>query len=172
MSRDTFERLAPGQLERLYRYARRLVRDPEQAADLVQDTFERALRYRNRVRSEADLRPLLFRILQNLYVDRWRVRSRHELPLFEPPEDLPGPEVVHEALSDEVERALMELHDSWRATLWLRDVEGFSYDEIAEITGTAVGTVRSRLSRARRQMAERLAEYARARALLSEEVRV
>ncbi len=166
---STFERLAATQIDSLYGYAARLAQDREAAAELVQDSLERALRYRAKIKEEAALRPLLFRILQNLHRDRWRASQREpELYPLEEPEEFAGPECIEAALSEEVEQALAELHHSWRATLWLIDVEGFSYEETAQITEVPVGTVRSRLSRARRLMARRLAEYARKRGLVRE----
>ena len=80
------------------------------------------------------------------------------------------PPLLRNSLSEEVESALSELNEVQRATIWLREVEGFSYAEIAEVTCVPVGTVRSRLARARRYLAELLLKYARARGLAPRDV--
>ena len=81
-----------------------------------------------------------------------------------------GPSLLRDSLSEEVESALSKLNEVQRATIWLREIEGFSYAEIAEVTGAPVGTVRSRLARARRDLAEQLLKYARARGLAPRDV--
>lgn len=140
-------------LKELYAFALRLSRSRESAEDLVQETFARVLARAGP--PPLEIRPYLFRTLRNLFVDGLR-SSKHLGPMRVPAElpEVPTPEqmVLESMLSEWVESALLELEFPLRETLWLREVDGFSYAEIAEITGSPVNTVRSRLSRARSQL--------------------
>lgn len=147
---ERFEELALPHSRALYGYAVRLVDDKERARDLVQDAFLNCWRNRSSLSAEK-IRATLFCTLRHRAIDIWRKEQR-DPPLCELSES-DYPEVPLEGvLSEEMERALGGLPDSWRETLWLRDVEGFSYLELGEITGVPIGTVRSRLARARRAM--------------------
>ncbi|MCH8204621.1 MAG: sigma-70 family RNA polymerase sigma factor [Candidatus Hydrogenedentes bacterium] len=182
MKPDEFSLVAVETLSPLFNYAFRLTRSREEAEDLVQDTFERAFSNRERFDEPAAVRPVMFRILHNLFVNQWWAKKRRPaLVSFEDWKDgdaLPalcaeegsGPSLLRDSLSEEVESALSELNEVQRATIWLREIEGFSYAEIAEVTGAPVGTVRSRLARARRGLAEQLLKYARARGLAPRDV--
>lgn len=133
----------------LRRYARVLTRDPHQADDLVQDCLERALTRMHQVCGRTDLRPWLFTIAFRLNVSHWR-RLRHLIPLTET-----APEPVQDATQiphlewKEVTGAFERLSDDHRQVLLLVGVEGLEYGTVAEILGVPVGTVMSRLSRAR-----------------------
>jgi RNA polymerase sigma-70 factor, ECF subfamily len=173
---QTFETEALRHLDSLYRYALRLARNPERAEDLVQETYVRAASSVGRLAEVKAIRPTLFRILHNLFIDQWRADQRGPimistdtagdnhapLPLL-CTDDNPREALFRNALSDEVEQALSELDATWRETLWLRDVEGYSYAEISQMTSAPIGSVRSRLARARRAMADKLVRLAGAR---------
>lgn len=167
MKRDEFEQCALSALDGLYAYARRLTQNHEDAADLVQEAYVRALARPEGFKEAAAVRPMLFRIMYHCFVDEWRRKKRrpHLVPLRSPgegdvPDGDPAPNFfVKEALSEDVEQAVNELDDVLRETLWLREIEDFTYSEIANITGVPIGTVRSRLHRARGQLAAALKEY-------------
>lgn len=156
-----FEELARREERALYRHAARIVGPGPDAEDVVQDALFSA--WRSIASFEGtSFRAWLFRIVTNRALDRIRARRRRpELPL-EPADDddvtwaepsAPGPELTeiassHEALAV-VEEALQSVPEEQRAALLLRDVEGFAYDQIALITNVEVGTVKSRIHRAR-----------------------
>lgn len=156
-----FERLALAEERALYRHAARIVGTGADAEDVVQDALISAWRSMRSFEG-ANFRAWLFRIVTNRALDRVRSRKRHpELPLDPPDDDevswaepvASGPDLADVAASREmvamVEQALTQVPDEQRASLVLRDVEGFSYEEIAVITGVEVGTVKSRIHRAR-----------------------
>jgi RNA polymerase sigma-70 factor (ECF subfamily) len=131
----------------LRRYARALTRDAEAAEDLVQDTLVRALRSEHLFHG-GDIRSWLYTILTNL--NRNRLRSLARRPALTPIEDsdasdMSGPE----AGGRDIERALASLADDQRVALLLVVLEGLSYREVAEVQGVPIGTVMSRLARAR-----------------------
>ena len=156
-----FDELARGEERALYRHAARIVGPGADAEDVVQDAFLSAWRS---IRSfeGTSFRAWLFRIVTNRALDKVRSRKRRaELPL-EPADDeevtwaepaAPGPELVDLAASREalvvVEEALATIPEEQRAALLLRDVEGFAYEEIAMMTSVEIGTVKSRIHRAR-----------------------
>ena len=134
----------------LRRYARALTRDAETADDLVQDTLVRALRSEHLFHG-GDIRSWLYTILTNL--NRNRLRSLSRRPSIASIEendvlDAPGPE----GGARDIERALASLVDDQRVALLLVVLEGLSYREVAEVQGVPIGTVMSRLSRARAQI--------------------
>ena len=134
----------------LRRYARALTRDAEAADDLVQDTLVRALRSEHLFHG-GDIRSWLYTILTNL--NRNRLRSLARRPSVTPIEDddavdSSGPE----AGGRDIERALASLVDDQRVALLLVVMEGLSYREVAEVQGVPIGTVMSRLARARAQI--------------------
>lgn len=134
----------------LRRYARALTRDGETADDLVQDTLVRALRSEHLFHG-GDVRGWLYTILTNL--NRNRLRSLARRPVMTPLDDddaadMAGPE----AGGRDIERALSSLVEDQRAALLLVVLEGLSYREVADVQGVPIGTVMSRLARARAQM--------------------
>jgi RNA polymerase sigma-70 factor, ECF subfamily len=134
----------------LRRYAWALLRDGAEADDLVQDCLVRALDRMDTRRAEADLRPWLFSIMHNLCVSRWR-RARVRLRALRearPEEAVPAAQPASAELRD-VLRGLDALPDEQRQVILLVAVEGLSYAEVAGVVGVPVGTVMSRLSRAR-----------------------
>ncbi|TAK47188.1 MAG: sigma-70 family RNA polymerase sigma factor [Xanthobacteraceae bacterium] len=143
--RDSVERMIPA----LRRYARALTHDADIADDLVQDTLVRALRS-ERLFHGGDLRGWLYTILTNLNRNRRRSLARRPalMPLTDSPEAAGGTE----AENRDIERALASLVEDQRAVLLLVVLEGLSYREVAEVQGVPVGTVMSRLARARAQV--------------------
>ena len=151
-----FDRLL-SELPWLYRAARRQTRSPADAEDLVQATVVRALERRGDVRELDRLRPWLLRVQRTVLLNSVRgARNRLEViegghgvgAVPEPAGDLEE-EIFSRALDARLESALASLAPEWRQALLLREVDGLSYDEIAEIQGCPIGTVRSRLARAR-----------------------
>jgi len=163
ISRSTrFEREALPHLGALYRMARQLV-GPEGADDLVQEAYLRAWKYFESFDSATNCRAWLFRILRNSWISRWRKR-RLELPLTETESETIEPyydweeEVLRDEFSAGMQRALLELPEDYRMALLLADVEEFSYEEIARIMECPIGTVMSRLNRARRMLVKLIQE--------------
>jgi RNA polymerase sigma-70 factor (ECF subfamily) len=134
----------------LRRYARALTRDAELADDLVQDTLVRALRSEHLFHG-GEVRSWLYTILTNL--NRNRLRSLARRPTLTPIEDNDAPDMAGpEAGGRDIERALATLVDDQRTALLLVVLEGLSYREVAEVQGVPIGTVMSRLARARMQI--------------------
>ena len=164
-------------LDALYRSALRLTRKPEDAEDLVQETYLRAYRYRNRFKPGTNEKAWLFTIMTNAFRNRGRRRLGYEEPIDQPgneysiytqmerdglPMHLMSPETVvtEQGLGAEVKTALEELPLAMRMVVLLVDVEEFSYKQAAEILGIKIGTVMSRLHRGRHALQKKLAHYA------------
>jgi RNA polymerase sigma-70 factor (ECF subfamily) len=133
----------------LRRYARALTRDTETADDIVQDTLVRALRSEH-LFHEGDVRAWLYTILTNL--NRNRLRSLSRRPALTPIKDNDAAMTGPDAGSRDIARALDDLAEDQRAALLLVVLEGLTYREVAEIQGVPIGTVMSRLARARMQI--------------------
>ncbi len=142
----------------IYRMARQLV-GTQGADDLLQETFLRAWKYFESFESETNCRAWLFRILRNAWIARWR-KSRLELPLAETESETIEPyydweaEFVREEFSARVKQALLDLPPDYRMTVLLADVEEFTYQDISRIMECPIGTVMSRLNRARRRLVQ------------------
>jgi RNA polymerase sigma-70 factor (ECF subfamily) len=164
-----FEQMVTSHLDALYRTAVRLTGRPQDAEDLVQETYLRAWRSLHTYRPGTNPKAWLFRILHNARIDRYRASTRTvqtvdeiegQDPAFvvnETPESL----VLAGVMDAEVRQAIMDLPEVFRSCLILADLEGFSYQEIADILGIPRGTVMSRLFRGRRAMRKSLAQYGR-----------
>jgi RNA polymerase sigma-70 factor (ECF subfamily) len=151
-------------VDRLYWFARMLTQDPARAEDLVQQTVLRAFEKADQLRSQADCRPWLFSILRNFH----RMSLRHEGAVSEqtagdaafvtleaelyPPPLTPEALVEHELTIEALERAIEALPSLFREVLVLADIEGLSYESIAAAVDCSVGTVKSRLYRARNRL--------------------
>ena len=177
-----FERDALPYLDQLYAAAMRMTRNPQDAEDLVQETFAKAYAAFHQFNEGTNLKAWLYRILTNAYINSYRKRQRQPIEdSHEGIEDwqlaraethtaggLKSAEVqALEHLPDsDVKDALQQLPEDFRLAVYLADVEGFAYKEIAEIMGTPVGTVMSRLHRGRNQLRNLLSDYARERGLV------
>ena len=177
--RRAFEQLALPLAASLYRTAVRLGRTPEDARDVVQETYLRAYRTFHNFTPGTNGRAWLFTIMHSILANRWRAEQRapEDVDLEggsrhgwdEVPGRLPDGEAQLLARLDaspEVDAALRSLPTAQRTVIVLVDVEGFTYEEAASALTCPVGTVRSRLARARRHLYLALADYARARGLL------
>ncbi len=171
MTDREFLDLAIAQLNRLTRYGRRLCGDADRADDLAQDVIIRALDRRNELRDGGQIVPWLFRILRNRYLEEVR-GSKRRLTLLETGAvalEVPAPDLEREILaadlSDEVDGALRALPEEQRSAVLLVDVEGLSYEEAAQVLEIPIGTVRSRIARARARLLESLASIARQRGI-------
>jgi len=178
---ERFERDALQYLDQLYAAALRMTRNPADAEDVVQETYAKAYASFHQFTPGTNLKAWLYRILTNTYINSYRKRQREpQLSDGENVEDwqlaraeshtssgLKSAEMVAlENLPDtDVKEALQQLAPDFRLAVYLADVEGFSYKEIAEIMGTPIGTVMSRLNRGRTQLRNLLAEYARDRGI-------
>lgn len=148
-------------LPRLRRYARMLTGDRARADDLVQDAVERALERESTFRSGSELRPWLFSLMHNLFVDG--VRRRDAVDWAADTEDMPeatAPRAADPAEMRDIRAALEKLPVDQREILLLVAVEGLRYREAAETLGLPIGTVMSRLARAREKMQEILGRAA------------
>lgn len=181
--REAFVREAVPYLDQMYSAALRYTRNPADAEDLVQETFIKAYDRFHQFRPGTNLKAWLYRILTNSYINRYRRQQRRpeEVSADADPDfslydriaestTLSTEQQVLEQLTDtEVRQALSDLPEPFRIAVYLADVEGFSYAEIAEIMDTPIGTVMSRLHRGRSRLQRALYEYARQRGLVSED---
>jgi RNA polymerase sigma-70 factor (ECF subfamily) len=164
----SFEADALAAVDSLYRTALRLTRVRADAEDLVQDTYLKAFRAADRFEPGTNLRAWLFTILHNTARNRARDRAKdavtYDSDTVERAADVPlhgiadTPEtlLLRDTLAPELQAAIDELPEAFRQAVWLRDVEEFSYAEIAAVLDVPAGTVMSRISRGRRMLFERL----------------
>jgi RNA polymerase sigma-70 factor (ECF subfamily) len=139
------------QVPALRRYARALTGDRERADDLVQDTLARALSRIHLWRPAASIRPWLFTIMHNLFLNERRRASR-VTPLNTEPSEPAAERADSRALLDDLDRALGQLPDEQKAAVLLVGVEEMSYEEAARVLAIPIGTLMSRLSRGREQL--------------------
>jgi RNA polymerase sigma-70 factor (ECF subfamily) len=167
-SADDFSAEALQFLEPLFATAMRLTRNRADAEDLVQDTFVKAFRFSGQFKRGTNLRAWLYTILHNTWRNRRRdaIRDTVEVDSDQVEQAAAGPGgepvetperiLMRSTLDADLQAALDDLPDGFRQAVWLRDVEEFTYAEIAEMLSVPIGTVMSRISRGRRMLFERL----------------
>jgi RNA polymerase sigma-70 factor, ECF subfamily len=176
-----FEAEAVPHMDLLYNFALRTTGNPDDARDLLQETFLKAYRFWDKYEKGTNIRAWLFRIMKNSYINRYRKETREpgkvdygEVENFydsiraesTDTNDLQE-KLFGNILGDEVTHALQSLPEDFRTVVILADIEALSYEEIAEFLNCPIGTVRSRLHRGRKILQTQLYDYARERGLIS-----
>jgi RNA polymerase sigma-70 factor, ECF subfamily len=180
-ARTQFEQQALPFMDQLYAAAMRMTRNPADASDLVQETFVKAFASWRTFTQGTNLKAWLYRILTNTYINTYRKKQRE--PYQGTIDDLEDwqlggaesttatstrsaeAEAIDRMPASAVKDALQAIPEDFRLAVYLADVEGFAYQEIADIMKTPIGTVMSRLHRGRRMLRELLAEYAQERGI-------
>lgn len=159
----------------MYNFAYRLTLDADDAKDLLQDTYLKAFRFIDSFQQGTNAKAWLFRILKNSFINDYRKKSKEpskvdyqEVETFYNSDDVDRQitpdlrvEALQDMIGDEISIALNSLDVDFRTVIILCDLEGFKYEEMAKILDIPIGTVRSRLHRARNLLKEKLSEYAR-----------
>jgi len=179
--RREFEKLARDHYKDLFRAAYRLTGDRDEAADLTQEALVKAYVAFHQFQRDTNFRAWMLRIMANTHVSRYRQRERRpkteswdattdamgrEKFVLADPNGSPEELVLAAFHDEEIERALIELPEDFRTVLIMADLYQMPYKDVADALGVPIGTVRSRLFRARRLMRRALADYARSRGLL------
>jgi len=183
-----FEEEALPHLNALYNYARSISRSTEDAEDLVQETYMRAYRFFHQYEPGTNCKAWLFTILRNLYNTNYKkykktpdqvhydeieaiyknIRNEDLNSIIKDPES----KFFDNILPDEIKDALEELPEEFRSTILLTDIEDFSYKETAEILDVPIGTVMSRLHRARNMLKKKLVDYAKEKGVIPDSMQV
>jgi RNA polymerase sigma-70 factor (ECF subfamily) len=174
---EDFEEEIIPHLDAMYNFALRLTSDPSDAEDLVQDTIVKAFRFFSSYEKGTNAKAWLFRILKNSYINNYRKKSKQpnqvdydEVSTFyetiraerTDTSDLED-KMFRDLIDDDISNALEELPEDFRTVVLLCDVEGFTYEEIANMLDVPIGTIRSRLHRGRNLLKAQLMEYAKKR---------
>ena len=162
------------QIDSMYNFAYRLTFDEDDAKDLVQETYLKAFRFIDSFQRGTNAKAWLFRILKNSFINDFRKKSKEpskvdyqEVETYYNSDDVDASittdlrvEAVQDMIGDEISNALNSLAVDFRTVIILCDLEGFTYEEMAKILDIPIGTVRSRLHRARNLLKEKLKSYA------------
>ncbi|MEP2771705.1 MAG: sigma-70 family RNA polymerase sigma factor [Fulvivirga sp.] len=171
---EVFETEFLPHIDSMYNFAYRLTFDEDDAKDLVQDTYLKAYRFIQSFERGTNAKAWLFRILKNSFINDFRKKSKQpakvdyqEVESYYNSEDIDKSittdlrvDAVQDMIGDEISNALNSLDVDFRTVIILCDLEGFKYDEMAKILDIPIGTVRSRLHRARNLLKEKLNDYA------------
>ena len=169
-----FEKEFLPHIDSMYNFAYRITFDEDDAKDLVQETYLKAFRFIDSFQEGTNAKAWLFRILKNSFINDFRKKSKEpakvdyqEVETFYNSDEVDETitsdlrvEAVQEMIGDEVSNALNALAVDFRTVIILCDLEGFTYEEMAKILDIPIGTVRSRLHRARNLLKEKLRSYA------------
>lgn len=170
-----FEKEALPHMKILYNYGLRMTGFPEDADDLLQDTYMRAFRFFHKFERGTNIKAWLFRIMKNCYINKYRKTKKEPSKVdyddvqnfydsirdeVLDPNDLEH-KVFSNLLDDDLMTALNSLQDDYKTVVILCDLEGLSYEEIAEFLDVPIGTVRSRLHRGRKILQKKLSDYAK-----------
>lgn len=175
-----FEAEALPHMDVLYNFALRTTGNEDDARDLLQETYLKAYRFWDKYEKGTNIRAWLFRIMKNSYINRYRKETKEpdkvdydDIENFyntiraesTDPNDLQR-QLYGNLLGDEVTKALQSLPDDFRTVVILCDIEGLTYEEIAEFVECPIGTVRSRLHRGRKLLQAKLFEYAKQQGMI------
>jgi RNA polymerase sigma-70 factor (ECF subfamily) len=173
--RKTFEAEALPHMDALYRTALRMTKNESDAQDLVQEAYVKAYRFWDKFELGSNCRAWLFKIMTNIFINDYRSKSRSPMSVNVDdvddnylygqlaslgPEDDPEKQFFAKIFDDDVKQAIEELPDDFRLVVVLSFLEGFSYQEIADIADLQLGTVKSRLHRGRKLLQRKLYDYA------------
>lgn len=172
---EDFQREAIPHMQAVYNYALKITGDEDDANDLVQETFLKAFRFFDKFEKGTNCKAWLFRILKNSYINDYRknVKEPNKVDYEDiqnfyeniQPNEISTNHFEQDAFSnlldDEITKVMSTLPEDFRTVIILSDIEGFSYEEIADFVDIPVGTVRSRLHRARKMLYSLLYDYAK-----------
>ena len=172
---QSFQQEALIHMDALFNSAKIMTYNEQDAKDLIQETYLKAYKFFNKYEQGTSCKAWLYRIMKNTFINNYRKKAKRpnhvEYDTVEPffeiikesgfkGEDTPEELIINDIMSDEIEAALVKLPYDFRMVIILSDIEGFAYNEIADIMSCPIGTVRSRLSRARKMMFNILVKYA------------
>jgi len=173
--RKAFEKEALPHMDALYRTALRMTKNQNDAEDLVQEAYVKAYRFWDKFEPGSNCRAWLFKIMTNIFINDYRSKSRTPISVNVDdiddnflygqlanlgPEDNPERRLFAKIFDDDIKKAIEELPDDFRLVVVLSFLEGFSYQEIADIADLQLGTVKSRLHRGRKLLQKQLFDYA------------
>lgn len=174
--RKTFETEALPHMDALYRTALRMTKNEKDAEDLVQEAFVKAYRFWDKFEQGSNCRAWLFKIMTNIFINDYRSKSRSpmavnvdeiddnflygQLAVGSGKNENPENDLLNKVFDDDVKKAIEGLPDDFRLVVVLSFLEGFSYQEIADIADLQLGTVKSRLHRGRKLLQKELYDYA------------
>lgn len=178
-----FEREAVPHMDSLYNYAVKMTGDSDDASDLIQDTYLKAFRFFDKFEQGTNCKAWLFRIMKNTYINNYRKNAKEPDKVdYEDVENFYEnikasntdsahleKDIYDNLLDDELSQAISSLPEDFRTVVILADIEGYTYDEIADFIDIPVGTVRSRLHRARKMLFTKLYDYAGQKGYLAKE---